>query len=340
MKALLRDAAARALFALGATAPRRAARGRLLVATFHRVLPEELRAAHPLPGLAVTPEELGRFLAFFSGHFECTTLREAASSFEAEASLARPPLALTFDDGQRDNLDHALPVLERFGARATFFAVPGCVERGEALWHERLAFAALRALEGGGAGRELLRALGGDDLSGKPARAAAGELVRRAKREAPARRAEWVERAEAAAGGSAVPEWDGLMSFEELRALAARGHEVGSHGLRHALLPQCSDAELEEEVAGSRRLLEVRLGAPVESFCYPNGDRDARVRAAVARAGYRLAVGTRWGANPRGAERLDLARLEMHAEHARARDGSFSEPRLAWRMTGFYPGLS
>ena len=45
---------------------------------------------------------------------------------------ARPWVAITFDDGYRDNVRYALPVLSESGFKATFFVVAGMVRNGEA----------------------------------------------------------------------------------------------------------------------------------------------------------------------------------------------------------------
>ena len=111
-KTKLRDGIARFLFLAGLTAPERRGRGRLSIATFHRVLPEAERLAYPYPGLAVTPQELDAFLAYFTEHFDCGALSTQHERHLGGAAAARPLLALTFDDGQRQ-----LPARAR-GARA------------------------------------------------------------------------------------------------------------------------------------------------------------------------------------------------------------------------------
>jgi peptidoglycan/xylan/chitin deacetylase (PgdA/CDA1 family) len=45
-------------------------------------------------------------------------------------------------------------------------------------------------------------------------------------------------------------------------------------------------AQLEREVAGSRRILKRRFGVPVDNFCYPAGRYDDTVISAVRGAGY------------------------------------------------------
>ena len=339
VKAWLRDRAGELLLGMGLTDPRRQTPGQLTIATFHRVLPASLRNEYPLPGLVVTPQELECFLDYFGRHFEVAPLGEAARAWSEGAGGARPRLALTFDDAQRDNAEYALPVLDAAGVRATFFAPAGAIESGELLWHDRLAYA---AAEGWRVRRaelaELCRAW---DVAlpadASPARAAQS-LVRASKHVGPAERGVWIEQLTAGRAGRA-PAWEGMMTWDQLRAAADRGHEIGSHSFSHALLPQCSDDELAHEVNASRQLLEERIGGRVDSFCYPNGDCDTRTVEAVRGAGYRWGVTTAWGANAPGAPALELARHEMHAEHVRARDGAFSEPRLAWRMSRYHPGV-
>jgi peptidoglycan/xylan/chitin deacetylase (PgdA/CDA1 family) len=78
------------------------------------------------------------------------------------------------------------------------------------------------------------------------------------------------------------------LSWGQIEELAEAGCEFGSHGLRHAHLPQLSDAELREELWESRRLIKDRLGR-CDALAYPFGEWSARVASAAADAGYRWA---------------------------------------------------
>jgi peptidoglycan/xylan/chitin deacetylase (PgdA/CDA1 family) len=80
-------------------------------------------------------------------------------------------------------------------------------------------------------------------------------------------------------------------------------------------------------VSGSRDRIERETGSPCESFCYPNGDNDARVRDATRRAGYLRAVTTTWGANAPGADPLVLRRCDIQSKVA------YSSARLALRLS-------
>jgi peptidoglycan/xylan/chitin deacetylase (PgdA/CDA1 family) len=72
----------------------------------------------------------------------------------------------------------------------------------------------------------------------------------------------------------------------QIRELIEAGWEIDAHTLTHPDLTSVGDRQLTLEVAGSRKELQRRFGVPVDFFCYPSGRYDARVIAAVRRAGY------------------------------------------------------
>lgn len=85
--------------------------------------------------------------------------------------------------------------------------------------------------------------------------------------------------------------WDdgprlGLIDADQVRAVAAAGHEVGSHTMTHARLPGAEAGALTAEVAGSREVLTDVLQAEVAGFCYPYGAFDDAAADAVRAAGY------------------------------------------------------
>jgi len=88
-----------------------------VIVTFHRVQDVEVPE-----GLTVSVELFEAYCRFFKRHFNVVSLGELVAKIENGAKLNRE-LAITFDDGYRDNFDHAAPVLEKLGLPATFFIV-------------------------------------------------------------------------------------------------------------------------------------------------------------------------------------------------------------------------
>lgn len=80
-----------------------------------------------------------------------------------------------------------------------------------------------------------------------------------------------------------------LMSRDQIRRVAGKGMEIGSHGLRHVSLPKEDDDDLAEELTRSRSLLEDLVGGPIAGFAYPYGHVSRREVSAVRKAGYEYA---------------------------------------------------
>ncbi|MFI6881061.1 polysaccharide deacetylase family protein [Streptomyces sp. NPDC050400] len=78
-----------------------------------------------------------------------------------------------------------------------------------------------------------------------------------------------------------------LLTAQGIRAAAAAGMEIGSHGLLHVDLTRPDDDERRAEVQRSKAQLEELTGGPVHGFCYPYGHVDPPTVEAVRRAGYR-----------------------------------------------------
>lgn len=85
----------------------------------------------------------------------------------------------------------------------------------------------------------------------------------------------------------------GGLTRSQVRGLLAAGWELDAHSVTHPDLTRVSTRRLEAEISGSRRALRAAFGVPVDFFAYPYGREDARVRAAVRRAGFRAATTTR-----------------------------------------------
>ncbi|MGI5171305.1 polysaccharide deacetylase family protein [Spirillospora sp. CA-253888] len=88
-----------------------------------------------------------------------------------------------------------------------------------------------------------------------------------------------------------------LMSLQQLRAVAARGIEVASHGMEHLSLPKATESQLRQELHESRATLEGLLDRPVTGFAYPYGHVSDREVGEVARAGYAYGCAI-WDSHP------------------------------------------
>lgn len=89
------------------------------------------------------------------------------------------------------------------------------------------------------------------------------------------------------------------------------GMEVGAHTRTHPRLTQCDDTRMHNEIGGSKRELEDRLGIPISQFCYPYGDVDERTAHAVRQAGFAAATTTHRGRAMAGTDPWRLPRIQV-----------------------------
>jgi len=100
-----------------------------------------------------------------------------------------------------------------------------------------------------------------------------------------------------------------FLSESELRELSSMpGASIGSHGMTHASLAQCSNKKLKNELVDSRHYIEDIIGRKISSISYPSGSVDQRVVNATREAGYQLGGTSYNNRNNKDSNKLFLAR--------------------------------
>lgn len=284
-----------------------AARGRLSILIFHRVL------ASPDPLL---PDEMDRerfraICEWVRRWFNVLPL-DAACRMLRERTLPARALAITFDDGYADNHDIAAPILRALGLPATFFVATGFLDGGR-MWNDTLIEAVRRTrhqvLDLEGAGLHSIGRLHVHDLTGR--RIAIDRLIRGC-RYLPGPQRDAVVSAVARAAGAALP-MDLMMTSAQVQSMHAHGFAIGGHTVHHPILTRLAPADAWREVEGGRRRLEELVQERIALFAYPNGrpgeDFDATHVAMVEQAGFDAAVTTAWGVSSHATPRFQLPRF-------------------------------
>jgi peptidoglycan/xylan/chitin deacetylase (PgdA/CDA1 family) len=113
------------------------------------------RVAHDGDELTVTPRRFAQHMGFLAAHgMRAVDVETVAADLDRGGEAAAGVVGLCFDDGYRDIAEHALPVLERLGFRATVFVATGVVDGSARFeWYERqpavLSWAEISDLAGG-----------------------------------------------------------------------------------------------------------------------------------------------------------------------------------------------
>ncbi len=102
---------------------------------FHRVRPWTGNGFAPNRLLEITPEFLAETIETLRiMDFDIIGIGEALDRLETGEEGDRRFAVLSFDDAYKDNLEYALPVLQRKQAPFVLYAVPGFAERTAGLW--------------------------------------------------------------------------------------------------------------------------------------------------------------------------------------------------------------
>jgi peptidoglycan/xylan/chitin deacetylase (PgdA/CDA1 family) len=325
LKLLLRAAVARFLWHTGLyrlvdrVAPRR-----LTILAGHCVDEPALNGG--LPGdMKISAGRLEALLRGLSGHFEFVTVGAGVAALDAPAG--RSMVALSMDDGYRDNRTALLPLLARTGARATVYLESRPLLEQRVNWsHKYFWLLDEGGLDAGELGRRYLAEARDTGSRGRleAALISVGEqayLVKRVfKYDAPPdERDRILDALFLAQGGDEAALCERIyMDLEDARALQAAGVELGGHTQSHEVLATLPAERQRVEVGGARAALERALGpASGVSFAYPFGrrwDHDEASAQAVREAGFASAVTTHAGTNTRASDRLHLARWMIDEE--------------------------
>ena len=292
---------------------------------FHRVSAEADDLWPPMH-----PVLFEKVIQFLTGHFKVVLLEEFLrnpSSYGGKVPLA----TLSFDDGYKDNLSVAAPILLRHNCPASFYVVTDCINHSLPTW----TYITDHFFQRSGENEFLLE----KDF--------VPDSFRRINWNDPADGSQWskkvkpwmkqltnsqriwvMEQLNSQASDHTIPR-NMMMNWDDIRQLHHLGFYVGSHSHTHPMLASLAEEkEIREELELSARHIQLHLGHRPLTISYPIGSWDERVIKAAEETGYKygLAVEQRFYDEIRD-NTLIIPRVELYNE-------SWWKTRL--RISGLY----
>ena len=251
-------------------------RRRLLVLCYHGVV------EHPQADLAgrfrhsIGVAELRRQLLRLKKYYNPVSIHDVQAAITKQQPLPPFPVLVTFDDGYRNNLQLAVPELERAGVPALFAVTTGHIGKTELLWPQEL-FERIMIWPSD----RLPLPSSSDSVvlpKSEKERVTIAHHVRMKCKSVPdPDRQQYLELLRDIGPLNIDPKYLPVYSFlnwDEVREIARRGFAIASHTVSHPILSRLDLVSLKNELILSKGDIEVNLQLPCDWICYPNGEKD------------------------------------------------------------------
>lgn len=296
----------------------------VVIVMIHGVMDEDVPAQWVPLRDQLSRDRLDRCLTALGKRYRFVSLDQAADMIEGKIPVQPYSLALTFDDGYRNQLKHALPILAKHAAPAIIYVVAGHIDQGRPFWFDHLDYALQNADIDGcrmSIGAETLELHASDRLSLKKSyarlRAVAkgqsagdGDAVVEAELDALA------AALEAGSGRYfrdifANDDWSALATWDEIAKADRALVTIGSHTTDHIRLAYVTLHAALDQCLVAKTRIERELGTECAHLCYPYGSFTEDVAKGAAACGYRTAVTTDERLNPVGTDLMKLNRVNL-----------------------------
>jgi peptidoglycan/xylan/chitin deacetylase (PgdA/CDA1 family) len=264
-------------------------------------------------------EEFDAQIAFLSNEYRVLPLSEIVERLRRGLPLPERAVCITFDDGFRNNLRTAYPILLKYQAPATIFLVTSLIGTSQPPWPEQLYCGFASTKRG---------AVQFDEtsfpLKSQQDKTTAFVKIASRLKSLPVDRKEAELQHLLDTLGRFSKDYDAfaMLDWKEVEKLNAAGLvSFGSHTHTHQILSRCSPERQHFELLTSRKLMLEHLGK-ADLFAYPNGspaDYTSETKRLSSELGYECALTTIRGLNTSKTDPYELRRVGVGA------DMSFSE---------------
>jgi peptidoglycan/xylan/chitin deacetylase (PgdA/CDA1 family) len=267
-------------------------RSDLLVLCYHGVLAERRPDRWSYENW-VSADEFRSQLRWLKRFLQPLSLADLANWHSGRSAGGKAPVLITFDDGYRNNLTVAAPILREEGVPAAFFLATGYIGTPRTLWNDEVRIRVLNWPE------SAIRLPSGETAAvssdATARRSLANQVTRATKKltgEPCAAYMEYLRSTTASLNVMDDPEARAFMNWDEARKLASLGFDLGSHTVEHPILSRITRVRMADELSRSKATMERELNRPCTAIAYPNGtaeDVNEELFEEVKAAGYQWA---------------------------------------------------
>jgi peptidoglycan/xylan/chitin deacetylase (PgdA/CDA1 family) len=288
--------------------------GEISIFLFHRVSGDKKNWTH-----ATHVSIFEKCISYITRNYTVKTIEECLSAKGSIKPKKGKPLAcITFDDGFKDNVTYALPILEKYKCPASFYMITGCIDKGLPTWPHLYnnVFENTRKMKLVIDSEELGIKVDESFRSAEERIAYGIDLVKKIRFITPSEADNVLGIIKQSFDDVQDPQHM-MMTWNEVQQIYKAGYAVGSHTYSHPMLSLIKDDNrlTYEMVHSGERIKEV-CGSFPETIAYPFGLTDERVMKIAKEAGYKngLIVGQRRYKPGYDTNLMGIPRIDIYAE--------------------------
>ncbi len=224
---------------------------------------------------------------------------------------------IMFDDGYKDNIDYAAPILEKYKCKASFYVVTDCIDTNIPTWTQILEhlFQFTNRTEINIDFDFLPDEFKVKHLNSREERINyINKLKPVVKKLSHYNRNLVLERIKESYSDIEMPKL--MMNWNDLSKLRDAGHYIGSHTITHCMLGSMTDEqEIKNELVESGNRIKKELGYFPISISYPVGSYNETTKKLSQEVGYKLGLAVKQNIyNPQKEDVFEISRIELYNE--------------------------
>ncbi|MBC8231140.1 polysaccharide deacetylase family protein [bacterium] len=237
------------------------------------------------PSITISPEAFEKQVKYLSKRYNVISLDEVVDCIKTPRPFPKNSIVFTFDDGYADNYN-AYKILKKYGATGTFYLTSACIDNESPLWLFEVHYLVNNTKE-----NKLELSVNGEKVifdlreqQHKPQ--IINEIITLVKSNNLQTREEIRSQLRIKLGVNGLKDASKkvMLTWEQVKEMAANGMTIGGHTLTHANLPNADFEDAMHEIKDCKTMLEKNLDIPIKHFSYPNGGNYEYFNDAIKKA--------------------------------------------------------
>ena len=277
---------------------------------FHRVNPQRDKLWDPM-----SVELFEKCIRYISKKYDVMLFEELVFSnkYKNKKNIA----TIMFDDGYKDNIEFAAPILRKYNIKASFYVVTECIDKNIPTWTHILEhvfqFTSITDID-----------INFDFLpqelqistlnNSEERRLYVGKLKPFLKTLSHDKRHIVLNRVVETYNDIELPKL--MMNWDDLEKLKQEGHYIGSHTVTHSMLGSMdNENDIITELLVSGKRIEEKLGYFPLTISYPVGSFNETTKKLAQQTGYKIGLAVKQNIhNPQKEDLFEIARIELYNE--------------------------